>query len=48
MPGFGILVLIGCVALWFLLAFLYKPIGKFLYRIFKDAADELNDNETKE
>jgi len=33
------------VALWFLLSFAFAPFGKFLYRIFKDAMDEINKKE---
>lgn len=45
MPVFIALVIIGCVALWFLLAFLYKPVGRMFYRIFKDAADIMAEEE---
>ena len=49
MPAFVFLVVIGCIALWFLLSWLYKPVGRFFYRIYKDAVDELTDNkENKE
>lgn len=51
MPAFYLLVFLGIVLLWFLLAFMYKPIGKFFHRIWKDAVDaieEVDDNEQKE
>lgn len=44
-PVLILLVIIGAVALWFLLSFLYKPIGKLITRIYKDAVDEINENE---
>ena len=48
-PALLILIIIFVVALWFLLSFLYKPIGKFIFRIGKDAIDEImEDEEEKE
>lgn len=47
-PVFIFLVLLGVILLWFLLAFAYKPLGKVIYRIGKDAMDEINKDETKE
>ena len=47
-PVFIFLVLIGLAAVWFLLSFLFKPIGRFFCRIWKDAADEINENESEE
>lgn len=48
-PAFVILVIIGCITIWFLASALYKPIGKFVHRIGKDAIDELTEeNEEKE
>lgn len=44
-PAIIIIVLIVCVAVWFLASALYKPIGKFLHKIGKDALDELTDAE---
>lgn len=46
-PIFWLLVVIATIFLWFILAFLYRPIGKFFYRIFKDAIDEINNNNSK-
>lgn len=37
----AILITIVAVILWFLLSFLFKPIGKFFYRLYKDAMDEI-------
>lgn len=43
---FYLIVIIVAVILWFLLAFIFYPLGKFVHRIFSDALHELNrDNE---
>ena len=47
-PVFVFLVILGAVVLWFLLSFVFFPIGKFIYRIGKDAIDEMNREENKE
>ena len=44
-PALGIIGIIVCTAVWFLASSLYKPIGKFIHRIGKDAIDELKDME---
>lgn len=41
-PVFYLLVVIAVVILWFLLSFIFYPLGKFLYRIFSDTLHELN------
>lgn len=47
-PAFAILIIVGLVALWFLLSWLYKPLGKFIYRIGKDAVDAMTEEETND
>ena len=47
-PVFIFLVLIGLAAVWFLLSFSFKPIGRFFCRIWKDAADEINEKNENE
>lgn len=47
-PVFILLVVCALVVLWFLLAFLFKPIGWLVKRIFKDAVDEMKDEEEGE
>ena len=47
-PVFILIVLLGLVALWFLLSFVYRPLGKFIYRIWKDADDAMNKEDEKE
>lgn len=44
-PAFIILVIIICIAIWFLASALYKPIGKFIGKIGEDAINELKDEE---
>lgn len=46
-PAFAILVVVGLVALWFLLSSIYKPLGKFIYRIGKDAVDAMTEEENE-
>ena len=41
-PVLVFLILIGTVILWFLLSFVFYPLGRFVYRIWKDANDEMN------
>lgn len=48
MPVFYILVFIGAVLLWFLLAFMFKPMGKLGHRIVKDVVDAINEDDEKE
>lgn len=45
MVAFYLIIFLALVALFFLLAFIYKPLGKIVYKIFKDAMDEINDEE---
>lgn len=47
-PAFAIIVVLACIAFWFLASALYKPLGKFFYRIGKDAKDILTEDESKE
>ena len=47
MPAFYILVLLGVVALFFLLTFMFKPIGKFFHRIWQDAVDAIEEVDNK-
>lgn len=47
-PALGIIVVISCVAAWFFASGFYKPIGRFIHRIGKDAIDELKSEDDKE
>lgn len=41
-PAFIILIILVVIVLWFLLSFAFYPVGKFIYRIWRDAIDEMN------
>lgn len=41
-PAFLIIVVLAAVALWFLSSFIFLPLGKFIYRIWKDMIDAIN------
>ena len=45
MPVFYILVFIVAILLWFLLSFMFKPMGKLGHRIWKDAVDAMNEDD---
>lgn len=47
-PVFVFLVILAAVAVWFLLSFVFYPLGRFIYRIWKDAVDEINREESEE
>lgn len=47
-PVFVILVILGAIALWFLLSFLFRPIGDLFSKIWEDAMNEINKNEDEE
>lgn len=38
---FWLLVIVALVLIWFLLAFAFRGIGKFWFRIYDDAAKEI-------
>ncbi len=46
--AFYLMVVMAIIAFWFLLAFVFKPVGKFLYKIFKDAEDAMKDEDETE
>lgn len=41
MPVFFLLVILGAVALWFLACAIYRPIGRLIHKISKNAINEL-------
>ena len=47
-PVFIILVILAVIVLWFLLSFVFFPLGKIIYRIGKDEIDEMNREENEE
>ena len=46
-PTFWFLIILIAVALWFALSILFKPMGKFVTKIFNDTKDIINDEEEK-
>ena len=46
-PALLILIILILIVLWFLLSFLYKPIGKLIHGIWKDAIDIINEDDEK-
>ena len=51
-PVFWLLVILAAVAVWFFVSMLFKPLGTYLFRIWKDAMknleiEEENEEETK-
>lgn len=48
MIAFWLLVIIGMIAIFFLASFLYKPIGNYIFKIGKDAVDNMKDENKKE
>ena len=47
-PALLIILLITAVALWFLLSFLFRPVCKLTYMVYKEAVDEINKNDNDE
>lgn len=45
MPVFYIIVILLAILLWFLLAFMFKPLGKLGHRIWQDAMDAMNEDD---
>ena len=46
-PALLILIILILIILWFLLSFLYKPLGKLVHSIWKDAVDIINEDDEK-
>ncbi len=46
-PVFIFLVLLAAFIVWWLLAFIFYPLGRFIYRIGKDAMNEINREDNK-
>lgn len=47
-PVFWLLVIIAAIALWFLSSILFRPLGKYVSKIFNDTVDIINDKEDEE
>ena len=46
-PIFPLLVLLVAIILWFLLSWLFFPLGRFVSRIWNDAMDEMDRDEVQ-
>lgn len=44
-PVFYLLIILGAVALWFFLTFVFKPLGKFFIRLYDDAVDVMSEED---
>lgn len=42
-PVFIFIVILLAALLWFLLSFMFKPIGKLFYRLWEDAKENMTD-----
>ena len=40
---FYLLVIAALVALWFTLTCIFKPLGRYLYRVYKDTRDVMTE-----
>ena len=47
-PALFILIAIVLVGLWFLLAFIYKPLGKLFRKIYKDSINAMNEEDKED
>ena len=45
MPVFYILIFLAAALLWFLLSFMFKPLGKLGHRLWKDAKDAIDEED---
>lgn len=48
MPIFWILVVAAAILLWFLLSFLYKPLGRLAKRLWGDAQEAMSEDDIKD
>lgn len=48
MPLFWVLVVLGAGLLWFLLSFLYKPIGRSVKETWEDVRDAMSEEDETE
>lgn len=47
-PIMLLIVPLIAVIIWFLLAFAYKPLGRFAFKIWEDAMDEIKEDNKEE
>lgn len=42
---FYLIIIIALVALWFALTSIFKPFGKYLYRVYRDTKDVMTEED---
>lgn len=47
-PVFVMLVFTAAILLWFLLVFIFKPLGNILVKLWKDAVETINEKDEEE
>jgi phosphotransferase system glucose/maltose/N-acetylglucosamine-specific IIC component len=47
-PAFVIIVILICIAVWFLASSLYKPIGRWIGKIGNDAIETMKEEDKNE
>lgn len=47
-PALLILIFIGLLVLWLLLAWVYKPLGTLIMRIWNDAMEAMNEKKEEQ
>ena len=47
-PVLIILIVLGAIVVWFCGAFIFFPLGKVLYKFWKDAMDEIHKEDPNE
>lgn len=45
MPALAIIVILICIAVWFLASALYKPIGRWIGKIGRDAIEAMKEED---
>lgn len=43
-----IVLFIAIIFFYFLLSFIYRPLGRFIYKIFKDAQDAISEEDKED
>lgn len=44
---FYLLVIMALVALWYMLSGMFRPMGRYLYRMYKDTKDIMTEEDEK-
>ncbi len=46
-PALIIIVPLALAVLWFLSSFMFRPLGKFISKVYRDAIDDMNQEDNK-